>query len=91
VNKSSPEYIRVREEIAQFLHKIEREAYPSAELPVIFENLSKEMQADFYSEVDSILSIKGIAILSDNQTLPNFDSTSAQSDMLNANFKKVVE
>jgi len=95
VNKSTPEYIRAREEIAKKLcNELDHEYWYKSD------KISKET---YRKNADSILEIKGIAILADDQTPPkeNFpyilkDTSLAywdrgQLDTINAGFKKVVE
>ena len=58
MNKSSPEYIRVREEIAKYLsNTVDSDDY------VYWDNLNKLGKGNYLAFADSILSIKGIAIL----------------------------
>ena len=106
MNKQTPEYIRVREEIAMIIHKEEYELYPNhVEINNKWETLDKDVKKDFLHEADSILEIKELAIIDDNQDLPSEpefykdwggDSgrdgyRKSQKDMLKSNFKKVVE
>ena len=76
MNKSTPEYIRVREEIAK------KYCGHNSKIGFIL--------------ADRILSIKGIAILADEQNLPEPCFCPAdycnkqQVEMLNADFRKVV-
>ena len=78
MNKSSPEYLRVREEIAK------KYCGHNSKIGMIL--------------ADRILAIKGIAIIADDQKLPeHYDGIytgyeeAVQKDMLKYNFKKVVE
>lgn len=66
MNKESPEYKRVREKLGKALTKFEGTAFYPYSSSVV-EALSME-----------ILSIKGIAILSDVQSLPNTDRLKAE-------------
>jgi len=67
VNKSSPEYIRVREQIAKkiFNQSIENDGNPND----LWEAIADKKKR--YAQADSILEIKGLAIMSDNQDLPD--------------------
>ena len=96
MNKSTPEYKRVREEIAKKLcNELDHEYWYKSD------KISKET---YRKNADSILEIKGIGIIADNQDLPqakfykDWGGESgkagykfAQSEMLKANFKKLVE
>ena len=95
MNKSTPEYKRVREEIAKKLcNELDREYWYKSD------KISKET---YRKNADSILEIKGIGIISDNQKLPEpifsyplKEASRAYYDvgqdrMVQANFKRLVE
>jgi len=97
---NTPEYQRVREEIAGAVLK---SFYPD-----IPKGLPKDgselilLNLKCFRSADQILSIKGLAILADDQTLPDalyngydegnlrYTEEAVKQDMLKANFKKVV-
>jgi hypothetical protein len=91
MNKSSPEYIRVREKIAKVI-----EPQLGTDCPADYKCHSiYQKDLTFYHQcalclADSILEIKGIAILSDDQILPDVRFTSNYKDKIKS-FKKVVE
>ena len=95
MNKSTPEYIRVREEIAKQLYDWNNltKSYDCVEFGHINSN------PEYWREnADSILLIKGIAIVADDQSLPTLDDTldsfpqsEMRDRMIKVNFKKVVE
>ena len=103
MDKQSPEYIRIREIIAKNL-TLDGMKLPRGET---WESWCKDFPATTshnYQIADSILEIKGIGIIADNQDLPqakfykDWGGESgkagykfAQSEMLKANFKKLVE
>jgi hypothetical protein len=102
MNKQSPEYIRVREEIAKKFYQVHRGIVNTEKARNLFSREDELNQAFYLLLADSILEIKGIAILADSQTYgevphlinlshPYSAYTQAQSDMLKSNFKKVVE
>jgi hypothetical protein len=98
MNKSTPEYIRVREEIAQWLSMRFVYGRDNEFNPLNFGGLNENEQKQALRDADSILAIKGIAILADKQQLPeHYDGIytgyeeAVQRDMLKVNFKKVVE
>jgi hypothetical protein len=107
MNKSTPEYIRVRTEIAKKLFEqtyqftLESEVTKNKMQRVwAFSswNEMKEGNKDAWRKfADSILEIEGIAILADDQSLPEPCFCPAdycnkqQVEMLKSNFKKVVE
>ena len=88
MNKDSKEYSRVREEIASYIfrHFGGRGICPQ--------------HTNVYRLVDSILSIEGLAILADDQSLPgnrfgayhehSWVYAEAQRDMERAGFKKII-
>ena len=94
MNKSTPEYMRVREEIGKYFCEL---------LGFKWEWIGETDKERHREQADSILEIKGVAILADDQTPPkeNFpyilkDTSLAywdrgQLDTINAGFKKVVE
>jgi hypothetical protein len=100
MNKQSPEYIRVREEIAKKL-------YEQDGFIVEWYWKTSNYQEIYLKRADYILEIKGIAVLADDQKPPNnfvdtYDSAEmdgirqgsydrGQEDMLNAGFVKVVK
>ena len=101
MNKQSPEYIRVREEIAK--KRCEPCLFRSQYRGCIAHTDIKNCETS-QTFADSILAIKGIGIIADNQDLPqakfykDWGGESgkagykfAQSEMLKANFKRLVE
>jgi hypothetical protein len=98
MNKSSPEYIRVREEVLKKLYEI-------AINPDARQFFPYDKYKDAWLEkADSILEIKGLAILCDDQELPHFFvasngkgfsayelDTNTTKEILNAGFVKVVK
>ena len=106
MNKQTPEYIRVREEIAKKIFRIHNQINPDKELDKLAEkmwaNTSDEGLSYYIGKADSILEIEGIAILADSQALPHGLTSRlnlpdlehylyADSALNRANFKKVVE
>jgi len=102
LNKQSPEYIRIREIIAKNL-TLDGMKLPRGET---WESWCKDFPATTshnYQIADSILEIKGIGIISDNQDLPRCDQdkydsehyyvgwNSAIKDVEESNFKRLVE
>jgi hypothetical protein len=102
MNKSSPEYIRVREELAKkiFNMSIENDSNPED----LWEAIADKKKR--FAQADSILAIKGIAIIADDQNLPDYPANGLDiyspmevdnkcrtfgGKILRANFKKVVE
>ena len=91
MNKDSKEYRKVREEIAIFLSEL-----PDCE----WNDLTREEKEEWYYDADLLLSIKGLAILADDKTIPDPDPHSyegefearcaAQEAMEKAGFKKVI-
>ena len=73
MNKSSPEYIRVREEIAK------KYCGHNSKIGMIL--------------ADRILAIKGIAIIADDQSLPDIECFKGQVKriLIQTNFKRMVE
>ena len=105
MNKSAPEYIKVREQIAKMLFDDFIKDYPIDGIGS-WETISEKRKEKHLIHADSILEIKGIAILADSQTLPDYPASNLQDydadevdnkclttqiKMLGANFKKVVE
>ena len=90
----SPECQRIRQEIAQF----EFDHIPDAGFPSMAGYSFSQLPSDWWSKVeaykraDSILSIKGLAILSDDQSVDQFYGVVADviPDMLKAKFKRVI-
>jgi hypothetical protein len=111
MNKSSPEYIRVRNEIAKMLCDKDNPILsepPNYEQPNSFwDKQASEVYKQIYRNVaDSILAIKGLAILADDQSLPDYPANNlgnystdevdnkcltTQIKMQEAGFKNVVE
>jgi hypothetical protein len=94
MNKQSPEYIRVREEIAKKL-TLDGMKLPRGET---WESWCKDFPATTdhnYQIADSLLEIKGIGIIADNQDKPinhwGNDYGIAQHDMEVVGFKRLVE
>ena len=90
MNKQTPEYIRVREEIAKKIFRIHNQINPDKELDKLAEkmwaNTSDEGLSYYIGKADSILEIEGIAILADSQApQANFPSfvTSPNTNRLN--------
>src|SRR3990167_3098641 len=98
MNTQSPEYQRVREEVAEMLN--ERDVHSLS-----WVELTRQQQDYLLSLADQILSL--VAILADDQSLPINPITastapevipdrwvtyrSAQKDMLKANFRRVIK
>jgi hypothetical protein len=94
MNKQSPEYIRVREEIASKL--FEQDGFI---VEWYWKNSDK--REIYLQRADSILEIKGIGILADNQDLPKYGEndnagytflrgyTVGQESLIRTNFRKV--
>ena len=92
MNKDSKEYQRIREEIALFLSEL-----PDWE----WNDLTREEKEEWYYDADLLLSIKGLAILAGDQSLPRNRYgdyhehrgvyAEAQRDMERAGFRKVIE
>ena len=97
MNKESPEYERVREEIAKWLHnhtvKVRQESKPWLE-KAAWEDLPKEYRIDIQKgwreRADEILSIKGIEIQADSQEPPTRYSADVEQ-MLKVGFVKVIQ
>jgi hypothetical protein len=104
INKSIPEYVRVREEIAKELCMQSSLASELTEYQkcAYWEGIHETWREKYRKIADSILTIKGIAVLADEQKLPpalysnkenvqsSFVEEAVKQDMLSANFKKVV-
>jgi len=92
MNKQSPEYIRVREEIAK--KRCEPCLFRSQYRGCIAHTDIKNCETS-QTFADSILEIKGIGIIADNQDKPinhwGNDYGIAQHDMEVVGFKKLVE
>ena len=96
MNKTTPEYIRVREEIGKYFCEL---------LGFKWEWIGETDKERHREQADSILEIKGVAILADEQELPHFFIAPSgrggfsayeldkptTDEMLKSNFKKVVE
>lgn len=100
MDKTNPRYIEVREKIAEQLysHQPYIKNFLTAELEE-WEELTKFDRREFYNYANQILSIEGITILDKDQITPNYgwgnvpfpSISTVQHDMLNANFKRVIE
>ena len=92
MNKQSPEYIRVREEIAK--KRCEPCLFRSQYRGCIAHTDIKNCETS-QTFADSILAIKGIGIIADNQDKPinhwGNDYGIAQHDMEVVGFKRLVE
>jgi hypothetical protein len=71
MNKQSPEYIRVREEFAKKLASFDNWNWEGLDKETVRFNQGNTQQT-YLGRADSILEIKGIAVLADEQELPHF-------------------
>lgn len=98
MDTSSPEYLRAREEIAKWLAMRFVYGRDNEFNPLNFGGLNDNEKKQVLNDAALILTIKGIAIIADDQELPeHYDGIytgyeeAVQKDMLKYNFKKVVE
>lgn len=99
MDKNCKEYQRVRDRLAAHLASLDHWGWKR--MPEYYDpiRLLISPKSVYYRVADRILSIEGLAILADNQNLPDarypnseIDSYigEGQQDMLKANFRKIV-
>lgn len=93
MNKSSPEYLRVREEIAKWLAMRFVYGRDNEFNPLNFGGLNDNEKKQVLNDAALILTIKGIAIIADDQSLPDIECFKGQVKriLIQTNFKRMVK